>query len=337
MDPDETTFSALFARHRRELQAHCYRMVGSFEDSEDLVQETFARAWRARARFRREGRWSFRAWLYRIATNACLDHLARRAPRVLPTDVAPAADPEADVPPVASDVPWLDPYPDRLTDPHEAAVARETLEIAFVAAIQHLPARQRAALILRDAAGFSARETAAVLGTSVPAANSAQQRARTALRDRLPARRAEWSRAPDATAQEREVARRYLEALERRDFGALAALVREDARFSFPPRAVWYDGLDAFRRAGDKHAAPGEHLLVPAAANLQPAVALYLRAPGARRHRPLALAVVRVQERRVVEVIHWDRPELFAAFGLPMSFAPPHRSNEDDVTAKEGR
>jgi RNA polymerase sigma-70 factor, ECF subfamily len=173
MDPDETTFSALFARHRRELQAHCYRMVGSFEDSEDLVQETFARAWRARARFRREGRWSFRAWLYRIATNACFDHLARRAPRVLPTDVAPAADPEADVPPVASDVPWLDPYPDRLTDPHEAAVARETLEIAFVAAIQHLPARQRAALVLRDAAGFSARETAAVLGTSLPAANSA--------------------------------------------------------------------------------------------------------------------------------------------------------------------
>jgi RNA polymerase sigma-70 factor (ECF subfamily) len=336
MDADQTTFSALFARHRGELQAHCYRMVGSFEDSEDLVQETFAGAWRARARFRREGRWSFRAWLYRIATNACLDHLARRAPGLLPADVAAAADPEAEVP-VASDIPWLDPYPDRLTDPHEAAVARETLEIAFAAAIQHLPARQRAALVLRDAAGFSARETAAVLGPSLPAANSALQRGRTALRDRLPARRTEWARAPDATAEEREIARRYLEALERRDFGALTALVRQDARFSFPPRAVWYDGLDAFRRASDKHAAPGEHLFVPAAANLQPAVAIYLRAPGARRHRPLALAVVRVQERRVVEVIHWDRPELFAAFGLPMSFPPSHRFIEDDVTAKEGR
>src|SRR5213596_3173680 len=187
MDADEITFSALFERHRRALQAHCYRMVGSFEDSEDLVQETFARAWRARKGFRREGRWSLRAWLYRIATNACLDHLARRSPRLLPADVASAADPEADVPPVASDVAWLDPYPDRLVDPHEAAAARETLEIAFVAAIQHL--RQRAALILRDAAGFSARETATLLGTSVPAVNSALQRAR----DRLPWRRLEWA------------------------------------------------------------------------------------------------------------------------------------------------
>ena len=337
MDADETTFSALFARHRRELQTHCYRMAGSFEDAEDLVQETFERAWRARARFRREGRWSFRAWLYRIATNACLDHLARHAPRLLPADVAPAADPEADLPPVASDVPWLDPYPDRLADPHEAAVARETLQIAFVAAIQHLPARQRAALILRDAAGFSARETAAVLGTSVPAANSALQRARERMRDRLPSRRAEWTLPADPTAEEREVARRYLEAIERRDFGALAALVREDARFSFPPRAVWYDGLDAFRRASDKHAAPGEHLFLPAAANLQPAVAVYLRAPGARSARPLALAVLRVQDGRVAEVIHWDRPELFEVFGLPMSFPLSRRSNEDEVTAKEVR
>jgi RNA polymerase sigma-70 factor (ECF subfamily) len=337
MDADEITFSALFERHRRALQAHCYRMVGSFEDAEDLVQETFARAWRARKGFRREGRWSLRAWLYRIATNACLDHLARRSPRLLPADVASAADPEAEPPPVASDVAWLDPYPDRLVDPHEAAAARETLEIAFVAAIQHLPPRQRAALILRDAAGFSARETATLLGTSVPAVNSALQRARDRLRDRLPARRLEWVHSEDPTAEEREVARRYVDALERRDFAALAALVRADARFSFPPRAVWYDGLDAFRRASDKHAAPGEHLFVPAAANLQPAFAVYLRAPGEPRYRPLALAVLRVEEGRVVEVVHWDRPELFEAFGLPMSFPPSRRSNEDEVNAKEVR
>jgi RNA polymerase sigma-70 factor, ECF subfamily len=337
MDVDELTFSGLFERHRRGLQAHCYRMVGSFEDSEDLVQETFARAWRARKRFRREGRWSLRAWLYRIATNACLDHLAHRSSRVLPADVASAADPEAEPPPVASDVAWLDPYPDRLVDPHEVAAARETLEIAFVAAIQHLPPRQRAALILRDAAGFSARETAALLGTSVPAANSALQRARDRLRDRLPARRLEWVRSEDRAAQEREVARRYVDALERRDFSALAALVRADARFSFPPRPVWYDGLDAFRRASDKHAAPGEHLVLPAAANLQPAFAVYLWPPGERRYRPLALAVLRLEERRVVEVVHWDRPELFEAFGLPMSFPPSRRSNEDEVNAKEVR
>jgi RNA polymerase sigma-70 factor (ECF subfamily) len=234
-------------------------------------------------------------------------------------------------------VAWLDPYPDRLVDPHETAAARETLEIAFVAAIQHLPLRQRAALILRDAAGFSARETATLLGTSVPAVNSALQRARARLRDRLPPRRLEWVHSEDPTAEEREVARRYIDALERRDFSALAALVRADARFSFPPRAVWYDGLDAFRRASDKHAAPGEHLFVPAAANLQPAFAVYLRAPGEPRYRPLALAVLRVEEGRVVEVVHWDRPELFEAFGLPMSFPPSRRSNEDEVNAKEVR
>jgi RNA polymerase sigma-70 factor, ECF subfamily len=336
MDADESTFSVLFERHRRELRAHCYRMVGSFEDSEDLVQDTFARAWRARARFRREGRWSFRAWLYRIATNACLDHVARGGTRVLPVDVAPAADPEGDVPPLAADVLWLEPYPDRLVDPHEVAVARETLEIGFVAAIQHLPPRQRAALILRDVAGFSARETAGLLGTSVPAVNSALQRARDRLRERLPSRRDEWPRS-DSPAEQREIARLYVEAIERRDFAALAALVREDARFSFPPRPLWYDGLDAFRRGSEKHAAPGEHLFVAARVNLQPAVALYLRSPGEARYRPLALAVLRVEHGQVVEVVDWSRPELFGAFGLPMSFPPSHRSNKDEFNPKEVR
>jgi RNA polymerase sigma-70 factor (ECF subfamily) len=337
MDADEITFSALFERHRRALQAHCYRMVGSFDDAEELVQETFTRAWRARKGFRREGRWSFRAWLYRIATNACLDHLAGRAPRLLPADVASPGDPDAEPPPVASDVPWLDPYPDRLVDPHEAAVARETLEIAFVAAIQHLPPRQRAALILRDVAGFSARDTAQLLGTSVPAVTSARQRARRRLRDRLPSRRLEWVHREDPTGAERKIARRYIEAIERRDFVALAALVRADARFSFPPRPLWYDGVEAFRRGSEKHAAPGEHLLVPAAANLQPTFAVYLRAPGESRYRPLALAVLRVDQGRVIEVIHWDRPELFEAFGLPISFGPSRRFNEDEVNAKEVR
>jgi RNA polymerase sigma-70 factor (ECF subfamily) len=338
VDTDEATYSALFERHRRELRAHCYRMVGSFEDSEDLVQETFARAWRARARFRREGRWSFRAWLYRVATNACLDHVARRGSRVLPIDVAPAADPEDDVPPIARDVPWLEPYPDRLVDPHEAAVARETLEIGFVAAVQHLPPRQRAALVLRDVAGFSARETATLLETSVPAVNSALQRARTRLRERLPSRRDEWPR-PHTAAEQLEVARLYIEAIELRESGALAALVREDVRFSFPPRTLWYDGLDAFRRGSEKHAAPGEHVLMEARANLQPAVAIYLRAPGEASYRPLALEVLRVEEGRVAEVVDWSRPDLFEAFGLPMSFPPSHRSNlcGDEFNAKEVR
>jgi RNA polymerase sigma-70 factor (ECF subfamily) len=335
MDADEPTYAALFERHRRELRAHCYRMLGSFEDSEDLVQETFARAWRGRARFSREGHWSFRAWLYRIATNACLDHLATRRPRMLPGDVVPAADPDGDLPPVAADVPWLEPYPDRAVDPHEAAVARETLEIAFVAAIQHLPPRQRAALILRDVAGFSARETAGLLGMSVPAANSGLQRARGRLRERLPSRRDAWRRS-DAPAAQREIVERYIEAIERRDFAALAGLVREDARFSFPPRPLWYDGLDAFRRGSEKHAAPGEHLFMAAGANLQPAIAIYLRSPGEPVYRPLALSVLRVEEERIVEVIDWSRPELFNAFGLPMSFLPSHRSNHDEVNETGG-
>src|SRR5205823_12093310 len=146
-----------------------------------------------------------------------------------------------------------------------------------------------------------------------------------------------WALSDAPTAEARAVAQRYIEALERRDFATLADLVRADARFSFPPRRVWYDGLEAFRRASDKHAAPGEHLLVPAAANLQPAFAIYLQAPGRRRYRALALAVLRVEEGRVVEVVHWDRPELFEAFGLPMSFSPSRRSNEDKVNAKEVR
>jgi RNA polymerase sigma-70 factor (ECF subfamily) len=169
----------------------------------------------------------------------------------------------------------------------------------------------------------------------VAAANSALQRARRRLRDRLSSGRLEWAHSEDPAAEEREIARRYVDAVERRDLAALAELVRADARFSFPPRAVWYDGLEAFLRASDKHAALGDHLLVPATANLQPAFAIYLRAPGEERYRPLALAVVRVEAGRVVEVLHWDRPELFEPFGLPMSFPPPRRFNKEEVNAKE--
>jgi RNA polymerase sigma-70 factor, ECF subfamily len=321
-------------QHRQELTAYCYRMLGSAFEAEDAVQETLIRAWRGFDRF--EGRAAVRSWLYRIATNVCLDHVARRAPRVLPVDVTPAADPDSDVPPISAEVRWLEPYPDRLVDPHEAAVARETLEIGFVALVQHLSPRQRAVLVLREVAGFSARETAELLGTSVPAVNSALQRARTRLRERLPSRRLEWPR-PDPSAQLQDVARRYIDAIERRDFEALAALVRDDVRFSFPPRALWYDGLDAFRRGSEKHAAVGEHLLVPAHANLQPAVAIYLRGPGEAQYRPLALEVLRVVEGRVIEVVDWGRPELFEEFGLPMSFPSSDSSNEDEVKAKEVR
>jgi RNA polymerase sigma-70 factor, ECF subfamily len=195
---DESAFAVLAESYRRELQVHCYRMLGSFEDAEDMVQETFLRAWRKRSSF--EGRSSFRAWLYRIATNACLDALERRPPRVLPPQVAPAADPR--VPPLpTADVPWLQPYPDRLlegiaprdAEPDAVLVSKETIELAFLAAIQQLAPRQRAVLILRDVLGWSAKETAMLLDASVDAVNSALRRARSTLKRHLPARRLEWA------------------------------------------------------------------------------------------------------------------------------------------------
>lgn len=176
---DQAAFGAVVERHRRELQVHCYRLLGSFEDSEDLVQETFLRAWRSRASF--EGHATPRTWLYRIATNACLDALERRPRRVLPPDLLPAADPTVIPAPSAGDVPWLQPYPDRLlenipareVEPDAAIVSKETIELAFIAAIQHLPPKQRAVLLVRDVLGWSANDSASLLDLSVAAVNSA--------------------------------------------------------------------------------------------------------------------------------------------------------------------
>jgi RNA polymerase sigma-70 factor, ECF subfamily len=305
-------FAAALELHRRELQVHCYRMLGSLNDSEDHVQETFLRAWRNRARFGADGRFELRAWLYRIATNACLDTLRRRPARVLPPEVADPVDPTAPIPP-PEDLPWLQPYPDRLLD---EVVARETIELAFMAAIQHLPPRQRAVLILRDVVGWSAREVAGLLELTVAAVNSALQRARATLRDRLGDRH-EWS--ASASADERELLRRYVEAHERADADALAELLREDARLTMPPHAVWYAGRDAIMVATRQGFDPGfGHLrTVVAAANRQPAAAHYLRAPGDSEHRALALDVLRIEAGRVAEITSFVWPELFPAFGLP--------------------
>jgi RNA polymerase sigma-70 factor, ECF subfamily len=316
-------FAAGLERHRGELQAHCYRMLGSFEDSEDLVQETFLRAWRSRANFGADGRSSLKAWLYRIATNACLDVLRRRPRRVMPPEVAAAADPEAPVPP-PEDLPWLQPYPDRLLAPAEegpeaVVVARETIELGFLAAIQHLPPRQRAVLILTQVLGWSAKDTASLLAVSVAAVNSALQRSRATLRERLPPRRTEWAPSAEPSDEERELLRRYLDAHARADVAALAALLREDARLTMPPHAVWYDGRDAILVASAKGFDPGFGRLrsVVAHANLQPAAAHYLRPPGAAEFRPLALDVLTVEGGRIAEITSFVTPELFPAFGLP--------------------
>jgi RNA polymerase sigma-70 factor (ECF subfamily) len=337
---DESAFSELVERYRRELQVHCYRMLGSFEDSEDLVQETFLRAWRSRARFSSSESSSFRAWLYRIATNACLDALSSKPRRLLPSQLGPPADPPLPVLPPA-DLPWLQPYPDRLLDgiaptdeePEAVVVARETIEIAFLAAIQLLPPRQRAALILRDVLGWSAAETASLLETSVAAANSALQRARARLKEHLPERRVEWAASAEPSQDERAILRRFMDALERADGAAFVELLREDARATMPPTPSWHDGREAIATAVAQSVAPGSpgHVgrwrLVPFGANLQPAAAAYLQRPGDTEFRAFALDVLRVEDGKVAEITAFIQPgietglsfgwDLFEAFGLP--------------------
>jgi RNA polymerase sigma-70 factor (ECF subfamily) len=322
---EEPAFAALFERHRAELRVHCYRMLGSFEDSEDLVQETFLRAWRNRAGFGSDGRFSVRAWLYRIATNACLDVLRSRPRRLLVLPVA-AADPDAPVAPPA-DLPWLQPYPDHLLAPAEdepgaVVAARETIELAFLAAIQHLPPRQRAVLILRDVLGWSAKDTAALLEASVASVNSALQRARATLRERLPERRTEWVRSSGPSEQERELLRRYVDTHDRGDVEALAELLREDARLTMPPHPTWYEGREAILIASAKGFDPefGQLRGVVTGANLQPTAAWYLRAPSDAEYRALAFDVLRIEDGLVAEISSFVFPELFPAFGLPMSF-----------------
>jgi RNA polymerase sigma-70 factor (ECF subfamily) len=321
---DESAFALLVERYRRELQVHCYRMLGSFEDAEDMVQETFLRAWRKRVSF--EGRSSFRAWLYRIATNACLDVLERRPPRVLPPEAAPAADPR--VPPLpAADLPWLQPYPDRLleasapsdAEPAAALVAKETIELAFLVAIQHLAPSQRAVLIGRDVLGWSAKETARLLDTSVDAVNSALRRARSTLKKHLPARRLEWGAGFDRTAEERSLLRRYMDAHERADARALAALLREDARLTMPPTPTWYEGREAVVTFHAQQLFVPEYQwrLVVTRANRQPAVAFYTRRPGESEFRASGIDVLRIEDGLVAQIDAFVLPHLFPAFGLP--------------------
>jgi RNA polymerase sigma-70 factor, ECF subfamily len=326
-DPrEQPAFAALVERHRGELQVHCYRMLGSLEDAEDLVQETFLRAWRSRERFGAGGRFSSRAWLYRIATNACLDVLRTRSRRVMPPDVVPAADPTV-MPSPPADLPWLQPYPDRLLDqvtapeeePGAVVVARETIELAFIAAVQHLPPRQRAVLILRDVLGWSAKDTASLLETTVTSVNSAVQRARATLRHRLGERRTEWRADSEPSAEERELLRRYIEAHERADVDALATLLREDARLTMPPHPTWFEGRAAILVASKQGFDPtfGDLRSVPARANRQPGVAHYLRAPGETQFGALAIDVLRIEDGRIAEITSFVDAEFFAAFALP--------------------
>jgi RNA polymerase sigma-70 factor, ECF subfamily len=313
---DETAFAGLAEAYRGELQAHCYRMLGSYEDSEDLVQETFLRAWRNRKTF--QGRSTFRAWLYRISTNACLDLLDRR-PRTVQT--------RDGVKPVA-EVPWLQPYPDEVletvpsgeAEPDAEVMARETIELAFIAAIQLLPPKQRAALIARDVLGWSAAETASLLASSVAAANSAVQRARATMKRHLPERRLEWQAGEEPSEEERALLERYMDATDRNDPAAMVRLLHADAFCAMPPLDAWYVGNEAIVAAwieeGFGTEALGRLQSVPVAANRQPAVAVYRRRPNGTEYKPLALDVLRFEGGVVAEIVVFG-PDVFAAFGLP--------------------
>ena len=305
---DESAFAALSGQYRRELHVHCYRMLGSYDEAEDAVQDTFLRAWRARDSY--DGRTYFRAWLYKIATNLCLDVVRR---------------------PTARDLVWLQPYPDRLLDeiapshdrPDVVAVDRETIELTFLIALQELPARQRAALIARDVLGWSAAETAGLLDTSVAAANSALQRARVTMQQRLPARRSDWS-APQPTAEEREVLARFIDAHQRCDAAAAIAIAAEDLRISMPPDRLSFDGLTACLPLFERGLGPnrdGEWRLVPTSANRLPAAASYLLRPGDTVWRAFKLDVLRVHDGKIAEIMTFGYSR-FPAFDLPDQLAP---------------
>ena len=324
---DEAAFASLFDRHRRELRVHCYRMVGNLDDAEDLVQETFARAWRGRGNF--EGRSTVRAWLYRIATNASLDAVKRSKRRVQTVDPTAIGDRG----PGFDEVPWLQPFPDSLlegdsahaAEPEALVVAKETIELAFLAAIQHLEPRPRAVLILRDVLGWSAAETAEVLEGSVPAVNSALQRARARMQDFGRPSQHDWSPVTPPSEDERRLVQRYMDAHHRADANAVIELFGPDVRFSMPPDLARFDGLESvagfFRDLlGDEN--PGEWRLVPTRANGQPAAANYLRQWDGTTFDAATIDVLLIEHGRIVEITTFF-PDAFPSFGLPLVLETP--------------
>jgi len=307
---DESAFATLSERHRRELHVHCYRMLASFDEAEDAVQETLLRAWRGRSSIEEDSR--ARAWLYRIATNVCLDMIRRSSRRLAAMHSF-------------AEVPWLQPYPDRLLDeigpteeePDTVAVERETIELAFLAAMQVLPPRQRAALLIRDVFGWPARETASVLETSVAAANSAVQRARATMQEHLPARRADWS-AGTISTQERALLERFIDAHERCDGAAAIAIATQDLRITMPPSPACHEGRESIAPLIQNAQRLGEWRLVPTQANRMPTAASYLRRPGDTEYRALKLDVLRIEDRRIGEITTFGAGQ-FPGFGLPQT------------------
>ncbi|TDC55803.1 sigma-70 family RNA polymerase sigma factor [Actinomadura sp. KC345] len=314
MEPD---FQKLADPYRRELLAHCYRMLGSIHDAEDLVQETYLRAWRSYENF--EGRSSLRTWLYRIATNVCLTAIDQRGKRPMPSGLgAPSDEPERPV--VASpEVPWLEPAPDTVlgadaADPATIVAARESTRLAFVAALQHLPAKQRVVLILRDVLKWRAAEVAELLDTSTAAVNSALQRARAQLDEHAPVR--DELVEPTDPAQ-RDLLERYAKAFEDADITGLIELFKKDIVWEMPPFPEWFVGADVVVRLiiAQCGPAPGDIRMVPASANGQPAFGMYMRDEEGV-HRPYHLQVLSVTDDGVAHVSVFFDTTLFPVFGL---------------------
>ncbi len=320
-------FEQLAEPFRREIKLHCYRMMGSIHDAEDLVQETYLRAWRSFSSF--DGA-SFRAWIYRIATNACLNALASRksAQRLLPNQLGPATPLMPDSVP-ATEVPWLEPYPDAnfesIADgaPNPAAryASREAVQLAFVAIIQRLPPRQRAVLLLCDVLGWAAAEAATLVGGSTASINSALQRARETLAKHYPNGRSPVASRPDPTQQ--KLLDRYLHAWEHHDLDGFVALLQEEATFTMPPWTQWYIGREEIRSffaAAWKTC--GGMRLVPTAANGQPAFGIYERSADDRPWNAHSIHVLTLEQNTISTLTAFvppTGPHLFPAFGLPLS------------------
>ena len=323
-------FDQAVEAHRRELHVHCYRMVGSYSDAEDLVQEALLRAWRNQSTF--EAGTNLRAWLYRIATNVCIDSIRSRRRQV------PAGGELAEVT-------WLEPYPDAALDaiaatedaPDSVAVARETIELAFIAAIQALPPRQRAVLVLSTGQSWAPGEIARTLDMTPAAVHSALQRARQTLRRRLPQDRSHW-RHTALSADERAVLRRFIEIHERGDASGVAALLREDVVATMPPEPMAVRGLAAMARNIDIAFGPngmGQWHAVPVLANRQPAAACYVRRPGAHDFVAYKLDVLTVVDAQVAATVTFD-DALFGEFGLPGIWSDDLRAVTEHVLETGG-
>jgi RNA polymerase sigma-70 factor (ECF subfamily) len=323
MSSDETTYGAQLEPQRRALHAHCYRMLGSVADAEDAVQETLLKAWRALDRF--EGRSSLRSWLYTIATNVCLRMIERRGARVLPIDYGPPSDPHAPLGPPLVESTWIEPYPDArlglddgLAGPEARYEQREAIELAFIAALQHLAPRQRAALILRDVLGYSGAEVADTLETTPASVYSLLQRAHATLDDRLPDRSQQATLRSLGDERLRTIVDRYVEAWSRSDVDAIVELLTESATVAMPPTASWFRGRDA--AAAGLRAGPldGRHRwrLLPTTANGQPATGAYLL-DRAGIYQPHGVVVLTLRGERIQEINAFHVASAVERFGLP--------------------